>query len=141
MNTYNYNHIKTLKEAKKIIAEQDMIIGSQFRELASLKDTQRRLKDCNSKRKREAGYGQWVSFDVVWDETLKKAQAQALHIDGVVQAKLEKVRELVRLKFDDWVFGLETQAGEKLKVVDSTDFNDIITEINKQLKKKTLKNR
>lgn len=86
MNTDDYNHIKTLKEAKRIIAEQDMIIGSQFRELTSLKDTQRRLNDCNSKRKREAGYDQWVSFDVVWDETLKKAQAQALHIPVVVKS-------------------------------------------------------
>ena len=86
MNTDDYNHIKTLKEAKRIIAEQDMIIGSQFRELTSLKDTQRRLNDCNSKRKREAGYDQWVSFDVVWDETLKKAQTQALHIPDVVKS-------------------------------------------------------
>lgn len=80
MNTEDYNHIKTLKEARKIIAEQDMIIGSQFRELTSLKDTQRRLNDCNAKRKREAGYDQSVSFDVVWDETLKKSQTKALHI-------------------------------------------------------------
>ena len=86
MNTDDYNHIKTLKEAKKIIAEQDMIIGSQFRELTSLKDTQRRLNDCNAKRKREAGYDQWVSFDVVWEETLKKAQTQALHILDVVKS-------------------------------------------------------
>lgn len=94
MNTDDYNHIKTLKEAKRIIAEQDMIIGSQFRELTSLKDTQRRLNDCNSKRKREAGYDQWVSFDVVWDETLKKAQAQALHIP-VVGCSLPSKEELI----------------------------------------------
>lgn len=55
-------------------------------------------------------------------------------IPVVVQAKPEKVCELVRQKFDDWVFGLETQAGEKLKVVDSTDFNEIITEIESELK-------
>lgn len=59
---------------------------------------------------------------------------QQLLLHNVVQAKPEKVCELVRQKFDDWVFGLETQAGEKLKVVDSTDFNDIITEIEKELK-------
>ena len=57
-----------------------------------------------------------------------------LTIPVVVQAKPEKVCELIRQKFDDWVFGLETQAGEKLKVVDSTDFNEIITEIENELK-------
>ena len=36
--------------------------------------------------KREAGYDQWVSFDVVWEETLKKAQNQALHIPDVVRS-------------------------------------------------------
>lgn len=61
-------------------------------------------------------------------------QGQSLPIDSVVQAKPEKVCGLVRQKFDDWVFGLETQAGEKLKVVDSTDFNEIITEIESELK-------
>lgn len=59
---------------------------------------------------------------------------EKLIIPIVVQAKPEKVCELIRQKFDDWVFGLETQAGEKLKVVDSTDFNDIITEIESELK-------
>ncbi len=53
---------------------------------------------------------------------------------SVVQTKPEKVCELIRQKLDDWVFGLETQAGEKLKVVDSSDFNDIITEIENELK-------
>lgn len=47
----------------------------------------------------------------------------------------EKVCELIRQKFDDWVFGVETQSGEKLKVVDSADFNDIITEIECEIKK------
>ena len=45
----------------------------------------------------------------------------------------EKVYELIHQKLDDWVFGVETQAGEKLKVVDSADFNDIITEIKEQV--------
>lgn len=60
--------------------------------------------------------------------------AEQLTIPFIVQAKPEKVCELIRQKFDDWVFGLETQAGEKLKVVDSNDFNDIITEIESKLK-------
>ena len=63
-------------------------------------------------------------------EELKKQ----LLLHNVLQANPEKVCELIRQKFDDWVFGLETQAGEKLKVVDSTDFNDIITEIESKLK-------
>lgn len=64
----------------------------------------------------------------------REAIRKPLNIPVVVQAKPEKVCELVRQKFDDWVFGLETQEGEKLKVVDSTDFNEIITEIESELK-------
>ena len=75
MNVEEYNHIKTLEEAKQIIAKQDMIIGQQFRELTDIKDTQRRLSECNSQRKREAGYDQSISFDIVWEETLKKARS------------------------------------------------------------------
>lgn len=67
-------------------------------------------------------------------KTDKKELEKQLLINGVVKAKPEKVCELIRQKFDDWVFGLETQAGEKLKVVDSTDFNEIITEIESELK-------
>jgi hypothetical protein len=71
--------------------------------------------------------GSFSNIYVKWIE-------QQLLLHNVVQAKPEKVCELIRQKFDDWVFGLETQAGEKLKVVDSTDFNDIITEIESELK-------
>lgn len=45
----------------------------------------------------------------------------------------EKVYELIHQKLDDWVFGVETQAGEKLKVIDSADFDYIITEIKEQV--------
>ena len=69
-----------------------------------------------------------------YNKGIKDAESKQCNIPVVVQAKPEKVCELVRLKFDDWVFGLETQAGEKLKVVDSTDFNEIITEIENELK-------
>ena len=37
--------------------------------------------------------------------------------------------ELIREELDDWVFGVETQAGVKLKIVDSADFNEIIINI------------
>lgn len=40
-----------------------------------MQETQRRLNQCNSKRKQEAGYDQSISFDIVWEETLKKAQS------------------------------------------------------------------
>jgi hypothetical protein len=74
-----------------------------------------------------------------WKETeiydnVNSPTVEQLLLHNVVQAKPEKVCELIRQNFDDWVFGLETQSGEKLKVVDSTDFNDIITEIESELK-------
>lgn len=36
MNKEEYNHIKTIEEAKQIIAKQDMIIGHQFRQITDL---------------------------------------------------------------------------------------------------------
>jgi hypothetical protein len=75
MNLIKYNHVTTLEEAKQIIAEQDMIIGKQYREILQLEETQRRHNQCTSQRKKEAGYDQSISFDIVWEETLKKAQS------------------------------------------------------------------
>ena len=63
-----------------------------------------------------------------------KAIKQALSLPNIVLTKPKKVCELIHQKFDDWVFGLETQAGEKLKVVDSSDFNEITKEIENYLK-------
>lgn len=63
-----------------------------------------------------------------------KKYAKQLTIPDVVQATPEKVCELILKKFDCWVFGLETQSGKKLKVVDSADFNEIITEIESEIK-------
>ena len=75
-----------------------------------------------------------IHYDQMTENMILNALREQLLLHNVVQAKPEKVCELMRQKFDDWVFGLETQAGEKLKVVDSTDFNDIITEIESELK-------
>ena len=75
-----------------------------------------------------------IHYDQMTENMILNAMREQLLLHNVVQAKPEKVCELMRQKFDDWVFGLETQAGEKLKVVDSTDFNDIITEIESELK-------
>jgi hypothetical protein len=74
MNLTEYDHVTTLEGAKQIIAEQDMIIGKQYREILQFEETQRKLNQCNSQRKREAGYDQSISFDTVWSETLKKAR-------------------------------------------------------------------
>jgi|NOAtaT_6_FD_contig_41_3181682_length_414_multi_1_in_0_out_0_1 hypothetical protein len=75
MNTEEYNHIKTLEEAKQIIAKQDMIIGHQFRQITDLEENQRRRNEWLHKAKQEAGYSSSVSFDDVWAETLKKARS------------------------------------------------------------------
>lgn len=42
-------------------------------------------------------------------------------------------KEIIIEQLNEWVFGLETQAGEKLKVIDSTDFEEIATELVKKL--------
>ena len=70
-----YEHIKTLEEAKKVIAEQDRMIGEQRREILDLRDSESRRNNWLWKAKKDAGYGQNVSFDIVWEETLKKAQS------------------------------------------------------------------
>lgn len=59
---------------------------------------------------------------------------EQLAIPRVVQAKPEEVCKIVRKTFDDWIFGVELSDGEKLIVVDSADFNEIITEIEDKLK-------
>ena len=72
---------------------------------------------------------------VLAENYAKDYHAKQSSIFGVVQAKPDKVCELVREEFDGWIFGIETQAGEKLKVVDSSDFSEIITELESKLSK------
>lgn len=52
--------------------------------------------------------------------------------------KTEEICKLISQKFDDWVFNIETQSGEKLMVVNSSDFSDIIAEIEDELLDKKL---
>jgi hypothetical protein len=62
-------------EKKTTIAEQDRIIGSLTREVSYLKDLQMHHNEWNRKAKKEAGYHDNISFDIVWKETLEKAKA------------------------------------------------------------------
>jgi hypothetical protein len=77
MNAEEYEHIKTLDEAKKIIANQDMIIGKQLREIQFLQDSVYKRQEWLRKAKKEANYDQNVSFDDVWREVLNKAQSNS----------------------------------------------------------------
>ena len=69
-----YSEIKTLEEALKVIAEQDRMIGELTRKNNSSDDSIFRFKQCQRQRKKDAGYDDSVSFDIVWEETLKKAK-------------------------------------------------------------------
>lgn len=89
-----------------------------------------------TKEEKELALREYI--DLIWKINDLTKEVKQLSTQRVMQAKPEKVCELILQKFDDWVFGLETQEGEKLKVVDSTDFNEIITEIESELKNKTL---
>lgn len=66
---------KTLEEALLIIAEQDQMIGELTRKVNFLEDTESRRKDWLRKAKEDAGYDPNTSFDVVWKETLQKAES------------------------------------------------------------------
>lgn len=63
----------TLKEAQKIIKKQDQMIGELTRRVDYLQDSVNRSKEWLRKAKKEAGYNDGVSFDIVWAETLTKA--------------------------------------------------------------------
>jgi len=69
-----YNEIKTIDDAKKVIAEQDRMIGELIRERDWLKDSERKREEWLRKAKQEAGYHNNISFDIVWEETLNKAK-------------------------------------------------------------------
>lgn len=71
-----YTEIKTLDEAKQIIAQQDMIIGEQLRRIQFYQDTIFNYNQAKDKRIIEAGYDRDTSFDIVWNETLKKANSK-----------------------------------------------------------------
>lgn len=72
----NYREIKSLKEAKNVIAEQDRLIGELNRKVNFLEDTSIKRAEWLSNAKKEAGYDNNQSFDIVWKETLKKAQSK-----------------------------------------------------------------
>ena len=65
---------ETLKQALKIISEQDRMIGELTRANDNLEDTNRRRQEWLSKAKKEAGYTDRISFDLVWAETLQKSR-------------------------------------------------------------------
>jgi hypothetical protein len=69
-----YENVKTLKQALKIIAEQDRMIGELTRANNYLEDTERRRQDWLRKAKKEAGYSDRASFDTVWNDTLQKSK-------------------------------------------------------------------
>lgn len=64
----------TLKEAKKIIKWQNEKIGDLTRRVEWLEDSKRGRDEWLSKAKKEAGYNDLISFDIVWKETLTKAR-------------------------------------------------------------------
>ena len=74
MNTEEYNHIKTLEEAKQIIAKQDMIIGHQFRQITDLESSQRSRNEWLYKAKQDAGYNP-VTPTPAWTVVLNKKKS------------------------------------------------------------------
>ena len=66
-NIYEYNQ-------QDIIDKQDIIIGRQLRQIEHLQDTISKNNECNRKRKKDAGYDDSISFDIVWKEILEKSK-------------------------------------------------------------------
>lgn len=58
-------------EEKDIIKRQDEIIGRLTRENEYLKESERRRSEWLRKAKKDAGYHDSISFDVVWAKALK----------------------------------------------------------------------
>lgn len=64
----------TKRDLEKILTHQDEIIGRLTRQVEHLQDTVDRYNQSTSQKKRDAGCGDSVSFDVVWKQTLIDAQ-------------------------------------------------------------------
>jgi hypothetical protein len=73
---------KLIKRLKKDLAEADRRAGAAERENAGLRDTINRNRDWLARAKKEAGYRDSVSFDVVWAETLKLACERKTQIEN-----------------------------------------------------------
>lgn len=101
MKTDDYNNIKTVKEAIEIIAEQDRRIGMLTRKTEHDNDTIYKLRQCQDMRKEEAGYEYGVSFDIVWAETLKKAQGQVLNLPVVMPRYFKERRQRLNMSMQD----------------------------------------
>jgi hypothetical protein len=67
--------IEDFNKTESIIAQQDSIIGSQSRKISYLEDSEFKRNQWLRDAKKEAGYDDSISFDIVWSETLKKAQS------------------------------------------------------------------
>ena len=62
-----------IAKLKAELAEADRRAGAAERRLADMADTLAKLNSSRDRMKAEAGYHANVSFDVVWAETLAKA--------------------------------------------------------------------
>ena len=71
----NYNNITNLEQAIEVIAEQDRIIGVLTRENDALHESSIKRKEWLSKAKRDLGYDNAISFDVVWQYVLDKLKS------------------------------------------------------------------
>ena len=72
------------------IAEADRRAGAAQRELASVSSELTSLKAARSSMKREAGYHENTSFDVVWDQTLAQARAVGADWDRLLALASEE---------------------------------------------------
>ena len=61
---------------KEQLDAADLINGRSIRRLEYLEDTATRHRDWITQAKKDAGYHDNISFDVVWTEILAKAKAQ-----------------------------------------------------------------
>jgi hypothetical protein len=62
------------KKINKTIVEQDQIIGRQLREITQLNNDLYKSKERIREMKKEAGYDDSISFDIVWKEILEKSR-------------------------------------------------------------------
>lgn len=63
-----------LEEVQEVLSAYALKCHRMEQEIASLKDTVRKNYESSIERKIQAGYSTNVSFDIVWSETLEKAQ-------------------------------------------------------------------
>jgi hypothetical protein len=79
----------------------------------------------------DSGANEIRIFEMVKMFTERRFVSRSTPLQEVVNTPTSK--ETIIKHLNEWVFGVETQAGEKLRVIDCTDFKEIAKELTEKI--------